>query len=502
MKKLSFLKIFLCTMLVSLFGETQYCFAKESAPIEYLILANNFVKQDTSWAKVVTTLQKKHNGAPVEYFASHPKELLSKVQEQKPRYVAIVDKPENLNRDYVIEVNMFSREVDKDIYSDFLWGIITGYDAQNALKMVNNGWNPLVLNSCVSTVMETEDGRWFDSYAYMDDQNMGIYGYKMPWENEMTRYRVSKYVPATRGTKQVPDLLPIFYDMYKTIDPDVIITASHGSQSALEMPFSAGFIRCNEGNLYAQLPHGNKNLVESGKRRVYLPIGNCLIGDIKNSKNSFSVAWMKSANVASLVGYVVTTWHGRSGWGMLKYLLTTPGRYTISESFFLNQQDMLKQMNDWYPSLQKTPFFLGKKGTKESRAELEDVLGRKPSNDELGFWHDRDVLANYGDPKWDVRLKEIEKENDFKVTTKIDGKKCILEIETGLNYDPKMIEGNKFKQVHVLDLPFSYFFPTRLNNPRLAKDQKWEVALDENFILVYNNNFKPNNKYTIVLDID
>jgi zinc protease len=64
------------------------------------------------------------------------------------------------------------------------------------------------------------------------------------------------------------------------------------------------------------------------------------------------------------------------------------------------------------------------------------------------------------------------------------------------------MRGDKFKQEHVLDLPFSYLFPTRLVNPRLAEGQAWDVALDENFILVYNAEFEPNMSYTIILDVE
>ena len=41
-----------------------------------------------------------------------------------------------LNRDYVIDMHHVSREVDEDIFADFLWGIITGYDANGAMKML------------------------------------------------------------------------------------------------------------------------------------------------------------------------------------------------------------------------------------------------------------------------------------------------------------------------------------------------------------------------------
>jgi hypothetical protein len=51
-------------------------------------------------------------------------------------------------------------------------------------------------------------------------------------------------------------------------------------------------------------------------------------------------------------------------------------------------------------------------------------------------------------------------------------------------------------------LPFSYFFPQRLCNPSLAEGQAWDVALDENFLLIYNADFEPNSTYEVVLDLN
>lgn len=494
-------KLIVSTLLVSLLGGIQFCFAQDKTN-DYLVIAGKTVKADSEWNKIATELSDKHQKAQILYYDQHPSELLKDIQKINPRYVAIVEKPENLAKDYVVNLNIFSRNIDSDIYADFMWGIITGYDAAAAMKMVKNSTEPLVIKSCVSTVMETADGKWFEKYGYMDDQNMGVYGYKMPGDKTVKREATTKTVPATRGTKQVPDLLPLFYEMYPKIDPDLVITASHASQKALEMPFSAGFIKPQDGVLYAQLPDGNKNLIESGKRKVYLPIGNCLIGDVDSTKNSMAIAWMNSGNAATFVGYVVSTWHGRAGWGGLKYFLTTPGRYTVAESFFLNQQDMLYQMNKWYPELNNVPYGFHEKSSKGATEKLEEILKHKPTSDEHGFWHDRDVIAYYGDPKWDARLMDMPQERDFTVTSTIKDKKCTITVKTGLNFSPRLMAGDYFKQVHVLDLPFSYVFPERLNNPRLAEGQKWKVAVDENFLLVYNNRFGPNNTYEIVLDID
>ncbi|MDO5522864.1 MAG: hypothetical protein Q4G48_02330, partial [Bacteroidia bacterium] len=298
-----------------------------------------------------------------------------------------------------------------------------------------------------------------------------------------------------------PDLLKKFYEFYRDYDPDLIVTASHATENNLEMPGSLGNIKARNGVLYADFPSGKENLAESGKRRVYLPIGNCLIANIDSTKESMAVAWLNSANVAAMIGYVVTTWHGRNGWGALKYWLTTPGRYSLAEATFLNQQDMLYQLNEWSPEIERINYQF-EKGHHENLSIFGETLGEKPTLDQFGFFHDRDVLAYYGDPAWNVRLQELPEENDFSVTQQIKGNKCTITITTKPNFDLKRMMGDDFKKEHVLDIPFSYFFPERLKNPRLAGNQIWKAALDENFMLIYNPDFKPNSQYEIVLDID
>ena len=53
-------------------------------------------------------------------------------------------------------------------------------------------------------------------------------------------------------------------------------------------------------------------------------------------------------------------------------------------------------------------------------------------------------------------------------------------------------------------LPFIYFFPKRLKNPRLAKELDFDgdIELDENFIFIYRTYWEPDQTYTIVLSTD
>lgn len=469
--------------------------AKNEEWNEYVILISRAAADDTEWSAVADALAEKH-GAVVCIFGKAPRDAYDFLAAGKPRYVAIVEMPENLDRDYIIDAHRLSREMDGDIYADYLWGIITGYDAAAAMRMVENSTEPLVIRDAVATIMETNSAKWFDRYGYVDDHTRGLWGEKKgPGQ------------PVVKGTIDPKETLRKFTDLYAEYDPDLVLTAAHATQKNLEMPFSLGNLKPRDGKLYADDHFTGEqwDLAESGKRKVYFAIGNCLIGDFNGTRESMAPAWISGHNAAVMSGYVVTTWHGRNGWGGLKYWLTTPGRYTLSEAIYLNQQDLIHQLNEWAPDVVRKPFdydsnYFG--AGSEMVKTLAEAVNGQPAKDQLGFWHDRDVLAYYGDPKWNVRLQEIPAENDFTVTVKQKRGKVTLTIETKSGFSPERMAGDGFKQEHVLDLPFSYFFPERLANPRLAAGQPWKAAVAEDFLLIYDPGFEPGKKYTVVLDVD
>ena len=459
----------------------------------YVVLISEDVEIDVAWLGVANNLSMKHDAEIVVYKES-PAEVLDQLKALYPRYVAIVEKPENIGRDYVIDMHLLSRDIDDDIYADFLWGIITGYDAEAAMRMVNNSTEPLVIKDAVATIMELESAKWFDNYAWVDDHTRGLWGEKRGRDGEIKRDTILK-----------EQVLRKFTDLYEAYDPDLVVTAAHATQRNLEMPYSLGNLKPRDGKLYAQdrFTGDEWDLAESGKRRVYAAVGNCLIGDVNNTKESMAIAWMNGSNAATMLGYVVTTWHGRNGWGALKYWVTNPERYTLAEATYLNQQDFLHQQHAWYPSLidERYPDFEDSE-FETAPARMMEVLGREPSTDELGFWHDRDVVVYYGDPKWQINLQAVEAECDYTAVGAMRDGKYVVTVTTNENFSLERMKGDKFKQEHVLDLPFSFFFPERLQNPRLAAGQSWEVALDENFVLVYNAEFEPNSTYEIVLEVE
>lgn len=467
----------------------------------YVVLVSEDVTTDQEWSVVANRLSAKHS-APIIEFTASPTELIDTLKVLRPRYVAIVDIPSNIGRDYVIDFHLASRTLDEDIYADFFWGIITGYSAEAAIEIVKNSTEPLVIKDAVATIMELNSAKWFDNYAWVDDHTKGLWGTK--------RGRNAEIVTDTVAPEQV---LRKFTDLYEEFDPDLIVTAAHATQQNLEMPYSLGNLKPRGGRLYAEDRFTGKewDIEQSGKRRVYAAVGNCLIGDMNNTPNSMAAAWLNGSNAATMLGYVVTTWHGRNGWGALKYWVTNPSRYTLSQATYINQQDLLHQHNAWTPQLLNTKYeFLDKFYDELNNAaermgeaiEREIDFENAQDWDMLGFWHDRDVVVYYGDPAWSVMLQSVEGEEDYTITSEIRDAQCIVTITTGANFSLEQMRGNKFKQEHVLDLPLSYIFPKRLINPRLAEGQNWDVALDENFILIYNAEFEPNHTYEVVIYLE
>ena len=101
----------------------------------------------------------------------------------------------------------------------------------------------------------------------------------MAGANEYIREFVEK-----RFGKDVPDVLRQFLEYYEGYEPDLVVTASHATEENLEMPGSVGNIRCRDGRLYVDYPGEQRFVKDRDSRMVYLPIGNCLIGNMNNTR--------------------------------------------------------------------------------------------------------------------------------------------------------------------------------------------------------------------------
>jgi hypothetical protein len=91
----------------------------------------------SGWDSVISALHTKHSDYQDLTFTTNVSEQLSNLQTIKPDYVIIVIEPTDADPDFIDDVDETMCQIDADEFQDTVWTIITGYDAADALALVN-----------------------------------------------------------------------------------------------------------------------------------------------------------------------------------------------------------------------------------------------------------------------------------------------------------------------------------------------------------------------------
>src|SRR5690606_9845767 len=128
------------------------------------IVVSKATLDDKQWSEVVEALRVKHDAALVEYGKSLD-EVKPELQQQHPRFTCFVARPEKATREFVAAVHQFTRQYDDDPYTDTRWGILTGFDAANALDIVKTSEPLTVRKVAAGTEVALEkcsEGKCYD----------------------------------------------------------------------------------------------------------------------------------------------------------------------------------------------------------------------------------------------------------------------------------------------------------------------------------------------------
>ena len=120
-------------------------------PCTYAIVVSAATRSAPEWAAVVEALAKKHRdrGVDVIEWKESVDEAVAPLAASMPRHACFVAKPEEAGREFVAAVHRLTRRLDDDPYADVLWGILTGFDAANALAIAKTS-DPLVVKRVTS----------------------------------------------------------------------------------------------------------------------------------------------------------------------------------------------------------------------------------------------------------------------------------------------------------------------------------------------------------------
>jgi hypothetical protein len=328
-----------------------------------VILVSAPTRYDEGWAKVVAALETAHN-AQVLVFRASPAEQQEELRRLQPRFVTWVARPEELGPKAALVMHRLARENDGDPYEDFQWGVVTGLDAAQALKLAVPG-QPLVIRTVgagTSFAMEcAEQGYWFSEFTAGES-----------WEK-----------PAGGAPREVPgakDSTAAIVARLNEGKTDLFITSGHATEHDWQpgYRYRNGAFGHKDGVILGKALDGTVHRLASANPKVYLPIGNCLMGNVPGG-DCMALSWMASGGVRQMVGYVQPTWFGYAGWGVLDYFVEQPGRFNLNQAWLANHHALLWRLQ-------------------------EVAAGRVSAGDRRGLEFDRDMTIFYGNPHWDARM--------------------------------------------------------------------------------------------------
>ena len=402
---------------------------------DYVVVTSADNYEDADWKEIADTLVKKHDGQLLTY-KSDVSEVLEELRERHPRYTCFVAKRSQAGRKFVADIHQMTRKLDDDPYTDTMWGILTGYDVKNALSIARYE-EPLTVRKVAAgtefALDMCEQGLWYDELV----------------KNKFVKKEKGGEIKQLRGPD---DTTKALVDTLNEYQPDLFITSGHATEGNWQLGFRYrnGYFKSKAGQMFGEDTQRQKHQVDSSNAKVYLPIGNCLMGHIDDS-DAMALAWMNDVGVKQMIGYTVPTWFGYGGWGVLDYFVEQPGRYTLTEAFFANHHALIHSI--------------------ETR-----------SGNQRGMMFDRDVVTFYGDPKWEARMAPADKAYDQTLTEK-DGV-YTFEIQPRRGTD-------SFKPVNTNGAqrgwrPIVQWLPERLKDIAIIEDSNLKPVITDDFLLIPN----------------
>lgn len=401
--------------------------AGEAPAGRYAVVVSPETLAQPDWAEAVRVLQARHT-AELLVVASEPAAWRDALRRVQPRYVGFVARPEEIDQDYVARIHRTARVMDADPYEDFLWGIITGASAKDALRLAR-GSDDLTVGNVVSlTNLRPEVTT---NLLVLSDQLAG--GWQLKEGNLLTN--------GVGGTTSVLRLL----DFLTRHEIEAVVASGHASPFNVELSYRQGAVVSAANRLYlldshdfqawlalvgADAKFGEKwyqaaggqaaraqwatlhpqwELPFSTNPKIFLAAGTCLVGNPLRSADSLVVTLLSAGGFNQCVGYTLEPKNGAAGWGTLRLWEALAGSVTLAEASYLASQELIDDLVRECPlATERLRENVSENANPREAAALRARMMAGVAEPRrawlLNTLHDLDGLAFYGDPLWAVRL--------------------------------------------------------------------------------------------------
>jgi hypothetical protein len=308
-------------------------FYNEPPQPDYAVVIKQSTYNDPDWQAVADALQSRYQGE-LFIWENSPDEILNDVADFEPTHIGFVCEATTANPDFIQNIIWpFTRNLDNDVYCDAVWGIITGYNAEDALDIVTGhlGFN-------VRTVLGGTDDCDLEYYT------QGIRTY----EEEYNRYDVKNSDSMvieeftdgpTDRTEWLITMLNEGIDVLNYNPVDIFYTNGNGFHNNWQLhypsPGQEGFFRSNDGQVYGQPSSGPPININSDNPKIYFGLGNSNIGQIY-STGSMAPSWIHTGGANQFTGYLINEEADSYQHGATKaYFYKVARNYTWAEAYLL-----------------------------------------------------------------------------------------------------------------------------------------------------------------------
>lgn len=401
----------------------------------YVVVVSKSTGDDPEWARVVAALKDRHNAILVEH-RGDVGTLKDQLSLLLPRYICFVCKPEECGREFVKAVHRLTRALDEDPYGDAVWGIVTGYDVGDSLKMAR--MEPLRARFSASMGPPTN---WVEAGFGFNENKVGV-----RWRKEKGKEEVEIADAPVDPTREMVDL-------FNEDKVQIFWAGGHATERDWQLGYRVGRrygqFRTYDGKLCGVTASGEKLPITTTNPKICMPTGNCLIGHVNSADNCMALSWI-SHGALQFIGYTVPTWYGH--YNSLHYWVKElQGRFTIAEAFFLCGQTLLWNL--------------------ESKRASD-------ARHQQGHLYDRDVVAYYGNPAADARLGKCTAPPYEQILAIEPSEQQPGWLEVTLTI--KMATG---AGAWGLRRPAAVIFPYRLKNARNVKQNGEDILVTDSFVM-------------------
>ena len=305
-------------------------------PVTYAVIIKQSTYNDPDWAAVAEALLNRYQGQLFVWNTSLF-EVQNAVSLYHPTHIAYVCEALTASASFVQNSAWpFSRQLDADPYGDAIWGIITGYDAEDAMR----------LSTAPGFTVKTMLGG--TNCCDVGYYPQGIATYEATY-NQYTVKVTDSLGTATYNngptdrTEWLMTMINEGIEMFNFDPVDIFMTSGHGNHDLWQLHYPTsgleGYFRSSSGQLYGD-PYSGPNInANSLNPKIYMALGNCYVGKIQ-SMSSMAPAWIHTGGALLMTGYTIGEGSNCCQHGGTKAFFHRQGLYTWPEAFFLANQNI------------------------------------------------------------------------------------------------------------------------------------------------------------------